>query len=84
MDAVCRPDSWRLCSYGFFLPLNGSLLPIFSHIREAEEKENFVIAGSLLGLSAWPLGVLSVDKGCQKLAAAVQGRNNVFPVTSCP
>lgn len=64
--------------------MNGSLLPIFSRISEAEEKENFVIAESLLGLSAWPLGILSVDKDCQKLAAAVQGRNNVFPVTSCP
>ena len=66
------------------MPLNGSLLPIFRRVSEAGEKENFVIAGSPLGLSAWPLGILSVDKDCQKAAAAVHGRNDAFPVTSSP
>lgn len=53
-----------------FLPLNGSVLPIFRHISEAGEKESFVIAVSPLGRSAWPLGIFSTDKDCQNLAAA--------------
>jgi len=64
------------------LPWHGSLLPVFRHASEAGEREDLVIAGSPLGISA--LGVLSVDGDCREAAAAARGGSKAAPAAARP